>query len=64
MKKYKWYRIYTYEKRGLTGVKTIRRCEIIRVLYNLNTAPDLQSFINERSENYKNFIIESWQKLV
>lgn len=62
--KYKWYIIYTYEKRGLTGVKILRRSEIIEVQYNLDMAIGLQNFINERSEVYKNFIIESWTKLL
>jgi hypothetical protein len=59
----KFYIIFSYEKRGLTGVKTVRRCEVVEVQYNLDTAVGLTSFIAEREQTYTNFIIESWKKL-
>ena len=60
----KFYIIFSYDKRGLTGTKTIRRGEVIEVQYNLDMAIGMTNFVNERSQTYNNFIVESWKKLL
>ena len=60
----KWYIIFSYDKKGLIKTQTQRRGEVIEVQYNLDMATGMINFINERSQKYNNFIVESWKKLL